>query len=131
MKKLWLLLLILTLISNFGYADDNAIYLDKDQKAPYSGYLITPEGATQQRNVGIERDSYKLLNQSLTTQLDLESKSRQDSDKKVVILQNDLTNTTKALIEVKSMNDWEKAGFFVLGMVTTYFAIKTAHELYH
>lgn len=125
------LLLLLTLLSNIALGDTNAVILHKDEKAPFDGVLLTREAADDQYRIGQERQSYKLLNDSFKVSLELETKNRQESDAKVEILKVDLVNTTKALNEVKSTSTWTKIGYFSLGIITTYFAIKGAHELYH
>lgn len=130
MKQIKFLLLVI-LTSNIALGDTNAIILNKDQKAPWDGVLLTKEAAAAQKNIGAERDSYKLLNESFKTSLDLETKNRQESDAKNVILKSDLENTTKALNGIKANSTWEKIGFFTLGVVVTYFAIKEGHDLYH
>lgn len=121
---------MLSLISSMSFgADVQTMYLPAGSPAPFAGYLFTPSDAAQAAQNKQAVGTYKLINQSLQTSLDLETKSRQDSDAKVLILQNDLTNTTKALNEVKSASTWEKVGWFALGVIATGLAVDGAYKL--
>ena len=122
-------ILALSLISSAAFSDTNAVYLIKSQPAPFTGYLLTPSEAQQMKNNTNAMNTYKLINISLQTSLDLETKSREDSDAKVNILTTDLTDTTKALNEEKSLNNWERVGCFVLGMLATYGALRLASQV--
>lgn len=115
------------LISNISYAADiKTIYLPQGSPAPFAGYLETPDVAAASTKALNEVGTYKLLNTSLQTSLDNETKARQNSDAQVGILQSDLTNTNKALNEVKATSSWEKLGYFLLGIGTTYAALRLA-----
>lgn len=124
------IILALSLISSISFgADIQTMYLPSGTPAPFSGFLFTQSDANQAAQNKQAVATYKLINESLTTSLNLETKSRQDSDAKVVILQNDLANTNKALSEVKSATMWEKVMWFGFGVLATGLAVDGAYKL--
>lgn len=124
------LLIGLILIANSAYgADIKTIYLPQGQAAPFAGYLSTPDAAAGSTKAINEVGTYKLLNTSLQTSLDNETKARQNADTTNAILQSDLTNTQKALNEVKATSTWEKVGWFALGVLATGLAVDGAYKL--
>lgn len=128
--KVTKLVIGLLLISNITYAADiKTIYLPQGSPAPFAGYLETPDTAAASTNLANEVKTYKLLNTSLQTSLDNETKARQNSDAANAILQGDLTNTQKALNEVKATSTWEKIGWFSLGVLATGLAVDGAYKL--
>jgi len=124
-------ILLVTLLVNLAYGADNAISLNVGQPAPYSGILLTPAAAADQRTVGQQRDSYKLLNGSLQTSLDAANKEASDAKKEVKLLQTDNQNLASNLRSTQRLSDWEKVGYFVLGIVVTSLAIDGASKLSH
>lgn len=130
MKKLSAIFLSSLIWSQFVYADD-AIYLNQNEKAPYSGYLL-PEGKIKElRNNTIERDGLKAINDNLTQQLSLEQKNNSLKDDKVNLLLEQNDKLAKAAYAERELNTWEKIAFFTGGIVISGLAIWGAHSLYH
>lgn len=122
------IILIFLLIGNLAYAED-AIYLNKDQKAPYSGYLLDEETVKGLRNAAIDRDLYKNLNDSNQKSLALERSNGELKDKKIDLLLAQNDNLAKTAYSNQSLSTWEKIGYIGLGMVITVLAFKGAREL--
>lgn len=103
------------LLSNICLAQD-VIYLDKDSKAPFSGYLLPEEKVKELRNNTIERDLYK-------TEVDL-----RERQVKLLNEQNDKLALT--LQSTSSLSTWEKVGYFIGGVLITGLAVNLAHQIY-
>lgn len=116
--------------SQFSYADD-AIYLNQNDKAPYSGYLLSEDKVKELRNNTIERDGLKTINDSLTKSLTLEQQNNSLKDQKVNLLLDQNDKLAKSAYADRELNTWEKVAYFVGGIVVTGLAIAGVHSLYH
>lgn len=123
------LLLIISLIGNIGYADD-VTYINQNDKAPYNGYLFTEQKTRDIRIQLIDSDLNKTLNSSLREEnTRLQSNSdKKDQQIKLVMDRND--ELAKTVSEQQSTSTLIKVAYFVGGMLLTYGAIRTAHEVY-
>lgn len=112
MKTILTLLLITSIsLPTLSFADD-AIVLNKDDKAPFRGILLSPRKAAELNDTELERDS---LLRSVTLY-----KSNQDLYEKrtsVLLEQNDKLATQ--LYSARQTSDWEKVAWFGLGAVLT------------
>lgn len=124
------LIVILVLMTNMVWAED-AVYLDKDQKSPFSGYLLPQEKLVELRNNTLERDTLKVQNASLNRSLTLQNDIIDHKDQQIKLYsdQNDKLASTAARAE--SMSTLEKFGLVTLGMVITGLAVYGAHTAYH
>lgn len=115
-------------ISNLAFGQ-NVTLLKKNQPAPYDGYLFTPAETLQLKNTTTERDSYKLLNTSLQTSLDTETKIADLNNTKA----NDLmTDNEKLSVDLKAARDTSeltKVLWFTLGIVATGAAMYGASKI--
>jgi len=118
MKKIFL---IISLISNLAFAQ-NAVFLNKDDKAPFSGDLLTVETTKQLYNDSLEKSS-------LQKQLDLTNQNNNllSQEKQLLLDQND--KLIKAGVEDHNLNNWEKVGYFSAGIILTALAVKGAMSL--
>lgn len=105
--KIFNIILIL-LMSNLVLAQD-VVYLGKDEKAPYEGYLTSPAKTKDLYNVGLERNS-------LQKQLDLSQKDNASKDKKIDILITQNDRLAQAAYNSQSLSTWEKIGYISLGV---------------
>ena len=122
--------ILLTINSNIVFATDiKTQYLPQGTTAPFSGYLFTPSDAAVAAQDKQALPLYKQINESLQTSLANETKKTEDEITKNVILQSDLTAEQKAVHDEKVATGWEKAGYFALGVVTTYFALRLAAQV--
>lgn len=123
-------ILIFTLINSYSFAQD-AVYLNKDQPAPFEGYLTTPTKTKDLYNIQLERDAFQKENESLNKSLNLQQTNLGLKDNQINILLNQNDNLAKALDAERTLNNWEKVGYFAGGIILTGLAIKAAHDLYH
>lgn len=123
-------ILIILLISNIGFADD-VIHLNKDDKAPYNGYLFTEEKTRDTRIKLIDGDLAEVLNQSYAKENAYlrQNSDYKDSQIKLVMDRND--ELAKTVAEQQSTSTITKVAYFVGGILVTYIAIDTARKLYH
>lgn len=124
------LTIIFSLISLNSFAQD-ATFLEKDQKAPYSGILLPKEKVQELRNNTLERDSFKKQNESLNTSLDLQQKNLGLKDNQINILLTQNDNLAKTLGAERTLNNWEKAGYFLGGILIIGLSAKVLHDTYH
>lgn len=115
------IIIFILLVSNTCFAQD-AVHLQKDDKAPYEGYLTNPSKTRDLYNVGLERDSLK-------KQLEL---SQSDNgllkqEKTILIDQND--KLAKTAYDSQSLSSWEKIGYFALGIITAGGAVYAAKKI--
>lgn len=124
------LILALILIGNICHAD-YAIYLNQNDKAPHSGYLLSEDKVKELRNNTIERDGLKTINDSLTKQLTLTQQDSSLKDQKVNLLLDQNDKLAKTAYADHELNTWERVAFFVGGILVTGLAIQGVHSLYH
>lgn len=102
------LILSLILIGNVALAQD-AVYLGKDEKAPFDGYLSTPKTIKDLYNVKLEKDS-------LQRQLDISQKNNDLSEKKVDKLMTQMDKLAQTAYSSQSLSTWEKIGYIAIGV---------------
>lgn len=122
----WISLTIL--ISTNVYADDS-VWLDKDQKAPFSGFLLPQEKIQEFRNTTIDRDTLKNLNDSYKTSLTLEKTNSGLKDNQITLLMNANDQLAKSAYTSREVSNWEKVGYFLGGILVTGLAIKGVQAL--
>jgi hypothetical protein len=122
-------LLPLILISNITLADD-VVYLDKDAKSPYAGYLMPQEKLVEFRNTSLERDTLQLQNDSLNRSLKLQDDVIAKKDQQIQLYSDQNDKLAKTAYSEQSLSTWEKIGFIALGVVITGLAVKGVHEIY-
>lgn len=130
LKKLIKILTIITLINSYSFAQD-AVLLNKDDKAPFNGFLLPQEKLQELHNNTLERDAFQKENESLNKSLNLQQTNLGLKDNQINILLNQNDNLAKALGSERTLNNWEKTGYFIGGIIVTGLAIKAAHDLYH
>lgn len=108
MKKL---IIILLLISNVCYSDQST-YLNKDDKAPYDGFLLDREKASKVRLLDIDYKEALKTQEYLKTDNELYVKRLENMTQ-----END--RLSKQLVEARDPNIWDKIGFFFLGALVT------------
>jgi hypothetical protein len=116
MKKKISLILIL-LLSNSAIAEPKLIYLEKNEIAPFTGYLINPEMEKKFRLLDSELDYQKKINLSLKTINNLYEENELIFIKRLENNQKQIENLNKRIIREDSI--WGKLGMFLLGGLTT------------
>ncbi len=121
------IILISFLISIQAFADP--ISLSKDQKAPYDGILFTETKANEIRKELLDKDYLQLQNDSLNRSLDLykSNENLYGQQKQLLLDQND--KLAKSLYQERMVTNWERLGFFLLGIGVTGLAIYGASQL--
>lgn len=114
-------ILIFILISNLASAQ-NAVHLNRNDKAPFEGNLLTLEITKQLYNDSLEKSS-------LQKQLDLTNSNVTLLKQNETLLLDQNGKLIKAAQSEKTLTDLEKAGCFVLGVVVTGLAIKGMQSL--
>ena len=108
----------------------DAIYLTKDQKAPYNGYLLPEDKLVELRNNTLERDTLKTENASLNTSLKLQDDIISKKDAQLTLYSDANDRLAKTAYNEQSLNTWEKLAFIGLGILITGAAISGVHALY-
>ena len=103
---IWMLL-----VSLVAQAEE-AVYVNKDDKVPFSGYLLSPDKANKVRLLQIDLSTQNRVNQLLTDENHIMS-DRFDAAKQ----QSEFLS--KQLADQRSDGFFNKVGFFVLGCVLT------------
>ena len=119
----------LTIVSQISLAAD-VTYINKDDKAPYSGFLFTEDKAKDIRLQLIDLDTYKSLNKSLERTVELYKKNEDIDQSKINTLldQNDKLATN--LYSARETSNWERALYFFGGAVLTGLAFYGASQVY-
>lgn len=123
MKLLQLVLpwVLLITVSN-AYSDD-VIYLEKGVPSPFTGYLFPPAKADGIRKELIEKDGLHLLNVSLTKTVELQKDNINIYELRIKNMSEQNDNLAKNLYNERNVTNWERIGFFALGILATGFAI--------
>ncbi len=130
MKIFLTTLIVLSNIFNvYAQELDKVKSVEKGDAAPYKGLLFPVEMIPELRNTYLERNSYKLLNDSLQTSLTLsEDISKKNQDKVNILLdQND--KISKQLNETRTFSTLERITWFTLGIFATGLAFYGASKL--
>lgn len=134
MLKIWKIFLIISnlifFIARPCLAGD-VTYIELGTKAPYSGYLFTPEKTQETRQKLIDGDTYKSLNESLQKSLDFNKQNLQLIEEKNTLLSNQNDNLAKRLYDERQMSDWTKAFWFGAGVIASIlitYGIKKANQ---
>lgn len=122
-------LLPLILISNLAFAEE-VVFIEKDTKSPYAGYLMPKEKLLEFRNTSLERDTLKLQNDSLNRSITLQDGIIAKKDQQLQLYSDQNDKLAKTAYSTSNLSTWEKLGFIGLGIVITGLAIKGAHEIY-
>lgn len=123
------MLVVLLTFSQNVKADTSPSYLNKGDASPYAGLLFSVDDANSIRKQLIDLDTSKALNDSLNKSIDLykNNETFYQQQKQVLLEQND--KLAKSLYEERQMTNWERAGFFVLGIAVTGLAFYGVKQL--
>lgn len=123
-------LILLTLLANVTMVRaEDAAYLEKDQKAPFTGILIKPETVQDLRKAVIERDSLSQEKASFERSLELYKKKDELQEKKLGILLEQNDKLALRLGEERSMGTWERIGLISVGLVAAGIAAYGLREI--
>lgn len=129
LKKLKIFLIIVSLItSNISLAND-AKFIAKNTPAPFTGYLFTESTTKEIRIQLLERDKYKLENQSLIASLNAASSTIDIYEKQVQILTTRNDELAVALTSAKTTTFWERALWFGIGAVAVGLGVYVGNQV--
>lgn len=119
MKKLIAIICLIGLINPSELYAEDSVFLKKDEKAPFEGFLLSEEKVRELRNTTIERDAYKSLNESYQKSTNFLKETLSIKDNQIQILLNQNDNLAKSLKEERSTSNLERIAWFALGVVGT------------
>ena len=113
------LLLISSIALNVPSRAEDAVILQKNSPAPFTGILMDNTMVNDLRKASVERDGLVNLNASLTRSMTLQDDiiTRQNNQKITLLDQND--KLALRLGEERSIGTWERIGFMALGIAAS------------
>ncbi len=117
------------IISNIAFAGEDAVYLEKDSKAPYAGILLPVEKATNVRKSLIELDALRAINESYVKSIQMYQNAIQLNDQKYNTLSEQNDKLSIALVESRKSADLQKIIWFGFGVIATGFAVYGAKKI--
>lgn len=117
------------IISNVAFAGEDAVYLEKDSKAPYAGILLPVEKATNVRKSLIELDALRAINESYAKSIQMYQNAIQLNDQKYNTLSEQNDKLSVALVESRKSADLQKIIWFGFGVIATGFAVYGAKKI--
>lgn len=125
MSKCLLIGLTVVSLSNSVYSQDS-VPIAKGTPAPFSGILLSKPKAEQIRVELIERDQFKLFNQTLLENSELQNKIilNQKTQVEIVLKQNE-----KLIKETRTQTNTERMIWFGLGVISSGLAVYGASLL--
>jgi len=120
---------MISLLTTISKADD-AVYLNKDDKVPFSGYLLPKEKLLDLRNAVLEKDTLRLQNDSLNASMKLQDDIIAKKDQQLTLYGDQMDKMAKTAYSAQGLTDWQKIGYIVLGIGITGLAIFGVHALY-
>jgi len=124
-----ILSILLIFILSFSAVAQESVALQKDTKAPFDGILFTTEKAQAIRKELIEKDQFKLFNESLlANEVTYKQIIKNDNVQlKLVLEQN--TSLVKQAEKAGSLTTLEKVMWVAIGVVGTSLAVMGAGSL--
>lgn len=117
-------LLIAILINNSSTSFGQAVtLLPKGTPAPFDGFLLPKDNATNIRKQLIEYDHQKDLIDVLNQELTLKQQQSDIKDKELTYLINQTSELSKQDMSIKEKSTWDFLLYFGLGVVATSIAI--------
>ena len=110
---------MMSLILSTSSRANDALYLQKDERAPFSGILTTVEHSKVISTRLIERDTYKALSESYQKTLEFYKVNNELTEKKVNLLLEQNDNLSLQLKDSQSLSDLQKFLMFGLGIIAT------------
>ena len=126
MKNLLITLISLTSLSI--YAQD-AIALKKDEPAPFAGVLLNNSKAQELYRKSEELKLNKLIMESYDKSLALKESSIKINQDSIDVLLKRNDDLSKQLNSSRSMNNWERIGWFGLGVIISGYGIYVSSKI--
>jgi hypothetical protein len=113
----------------FATDNDNAVFILKDDLAPYDGVLLPLKQAEQVRRDLIEVKTLRAINESYAKSIQMYQQTIQLSDQKYNTLLNQNDKLALSLVESRKSSDLQKMIWFGLGVLATGFAVYGAKKI--
>lgn len=111
MKKLIMGAMLLTTLVSVCKADDQAVLLQKDDRATFTGYLVTPTKIQSLYNLNIDYQTQQHINQNLNLEItDYQTRIKNYQDQNQELAKR---------IETSDTGFFSKVGYFILGAAIT------------
>ncbi len=110
------LILIILLVSNICFAQD-VVFLNAQDKAPFSGYLLPEQTVKNLRNDSLELSMYQRIDPL--------------KDQQIKLLTDDNIRLATTLQSTSSLSTFEKICWFAGGIIITSLAVEGASKLTH
>lgn len=117
--RIFLTIVLITILSNPSFADDDAVVLMPGDQVPFPGILFHKDQAQELKKTILERDAFKLLNDSLTQSLSLKDANLTQISTKNDLLLKENDNLAINLNKERTANQWVYFGYFLLGVAGT------------
>jgi hypothetical protein len=124
----FLTLLLISLAVRTSYAQDS-VFLNKNQAAPFPGYLLPAGKVEELQNDVIELNTLKQTNDSLQKSLTLEQQDSALKDQKVNLLLDQNNKLASAAYTERELTVWEKVAYFAGGVIVTGLAVWGASSI--
>jgi hypothetical protein len=111
-------LITIIAINNSALAQE-AVYLDQNQKAPFSGILIPEDKLQELRKSVLDVSTQKEINLSLQRSVDLYKQNQTLLETKVNTLSDQNNKLSDSLYSARETSNIEKFGYFVAGALLT------------
>lgn len=107
------------ILSSLSLADTDPYLATKGHVLPQDSWVFSPNKALDVRNRLIDLDAQLKINDSLNKQIDLYKgvNDIQNTNLNLVMQQND--RLAKSLNDDRAMTNYERIGYFILGVVAT------------
>jgi hypothetical protein len=122
------LLILFLLVPEIALGTDPTL-LKKGEAAPYEGLLFSPtKAASIKQNLEL-LDITKQLNTSYQNEIKLLKSNSTDDSQKLQLLSDQNDKLAKSANEDKSMNNWERFGYFIGGALVMGIAVRLGMQV--
>lgn len=105
---------------------NDSVYLNKDTKAPFSGYLLPHDTVLKFRNMELKNKELTLNVESFERTVDIYKRNEDASEKQNKLLLERTDTLAKELASARSTSNFERALYVVLGAFAMYGAYQVA-----
>jgi len=131
MEKVISILITLLLVSNTALAncEKPVTLIEKDNPAPCTGFLFSPEQEKAAYQATEDAKHYKLLSEKLTERQRLQTEQISVMDQRLQLYMDQSNTLAQEVNKEKNNNFWHKTLYFGLGIVVTGLAVSAAKDL--
>lgn len=130
-KLIFKIVLIAQILSLYSFAETDPHFESRGYILTQDSWIFSPDKAKEVRDKLIDLQTALKINESYKTSLDLQKEMASIQEKKVSIVLEQNDQLAKSLQAERTINGWERIGYFVLGIsaaVLGGWAIGQAHK---